>query len=631
MTDELEPTPPPAVPVTPMAPSAPTVPSEPASRPTLPAQAFEPETAWTSPTAPTDPVVAAGASARTGRARWAIGLGVIAVVLATSVLVAFLITGRSATSSVVGYVPADAVTYGEVRLDLPGDQRRAVAAFLAKFPGFADQAALDSKLDQVLDDLVKSATSQDQTYTRDIKPWFDGEIAFSVGALPPAGSVATDPGAFKSIRALALVSIKDPVAAQAWFGAAIAKSGMATTTEAYGGATLTVFGQGTGPQAAFAVLGGKVAVAGDLASVKAAVDTKGAGGFAAAAGPKAAIGSATGDHVGFVYTSLRSLAEWSNTMSQAAAPPGVALGQTILKALPDWGAYWLRFENDAIVLEAVAPKAQTPLGPTTNRSSAVVEHIPRGAIVASSTNDFGKTLKQTLDLYRSEPAIKPTIDQLDQALGLVGGEDGAFGWAGDTAIVVNVADGVPEGGLIVAPTDKTAAEHLLTSLRAFIALGGAQAGLTVRDETYNGSTITVVELADAAKLLGGSLPTGSGLTLPTVHLAIAYAVSGDIVVIGSGSDFVKHVLDTTKATSLASNERYAKLVARAGTGAATAFVDIAAIRGLIEKAVAGQADPAALARYEKDIKPFLTPFDALVVSSSVTGDGNRSVIYITVK
>ncbi|HEV7603986.1 MAG TPA: DUF3352 domain-containing protein, partial [Candidatus Limnocylindrales bacterium] len=362
MTDQLEPTPPPAVPATPMAPSAPSVPSEPASRPTLPAQAFEPDIAWTSsPTAPTDPVVAAGASARPGRARWAIGLGVIAVVLATSVLVAFLITGRSATSSVVGYVPADAVTYGEVRLDLPGDQRRAVAAFLAKFPGFADQAALDSKLDQVLDDLVKSATNQDQTYTRDIKPWFDGEIAFSLGALPPAGSVATDPDAIKSVRALALVSIKDPVAAQAWFGAAIAKSGMATTTEAYGGATLTVFGEGTGPKAAFAVLGGKVAVAGDLASVKAAVDTKGAGGFAAAAGPKAAIGSATGDHVGFVYTSLRSLAEWSNTMSQAAAPsasPSVTLGQTILKALPDWGAYWLRFENDAIVLEAVAPKAE---------------------------------------------------------------------------------------------------------------------------------------------------------------------------------------------------------------------------------------------------------------------------------
>ena len=32
--------------------------------------------------------------------------------------------------------------YGEVRLDLPGDQRAEIGEFLSKFPGFADQAAL---------------------------------------------------------------------------------------------------------------------------------------------------------------------------------------------------------------------------------------------------------------------------------------------------------------------------------------------------------------------------------------------------------------------------------------------------------------------------------------------------------
>ena len=46
----------------------------------------------------------------------------------------------SSTSTVLGYVPANTIVYGEVRLDLPGDQRRAVGEFLSKFPGFADQA-----------------------------------------------------------------------------------------------------------------------------------------------------------------------------------------------------------------------------------------------------------------------------------------------------------------------------------------------------------------------------------------------------------------------------------------------------------------------------------------------------------
>ena len=73
--------------------------------------------------------------------------------------------------------PADSVAYGELRLDLPGDQRQEVGEFLSKFPGFADQAALDTKLDEVLDRLVAEGTDGKQTYTQDIKPWFDGELA----------------------------------------------------------------------------------------------------------------------------------------------------------------------------------------------------------------------------------------------------------------------------------------------------------------------------------------------------------------------------------------------------------------------------------------------------------------------
>jgi hypothetical protein len=90
------------------------------------------------------------------------------------------------------------------------------------------------------------------------------------------------------------------------------------------------------------------------------------------------------------------------------------------------------------------------------------------------------------------------------------------------------------------------------------------------------------------------------------------------------------VLDTTKATSLASDPQYKGLADRAGAGTASAFVDITAIRGLVEKAIVG-ADPAAKAKYESDVKPFLTPFDALFASSSTGGDLTESVVYITVK
>jgi hypothetical protein len=120
--------------------------------------------------------------------------------------------------------------------------------------------------------------------------------------------------------------------------------------------------------------------------------------------------------------------------------------------------------------------------------------------------------------------------------------------------------------------------------------------------------------------------------VPTGNVEIAYAVTDDVVVIGSGSAFVKHVLDTTNATSLESSDRYKKLADRAGTGASTTFVDVTAIRELIEKAAAGgTAGAAALAKYQTDVKPFLEPFDALVASGSVNGDMTRTRVFITVK
>ena len=310
---------------------------------------------------------------------------------------------------------------------------------------------------------------------------------------------------------------------------------------------------------------------------------------------------------------------------------------TLEKALPDWGAYSLRFQSDAIVMEATSPVPETRFGPTENRRSAIAEHIPGTALVAAMSNDLGTTLKQTLALYRGDASFKPIMDQVDQALGLIGGADAAFGWAGDSAVVVTAPDGTPEGGAVIVPNDKAAAQHLFTALRSFIAIGGAQQGITVSDEAYDGNTITVIDLGDLSKLegmagAGGATGSATLPALPTGHVQIAYAVTDDVVVIGSGSAFVKDVLDTTKDTSLASNDRYSSLADRAGNGTGSTWVDITAIRGLIEKAAAGSgADASAITKYQTDIKPFLAPFDAMYASSSTGNDLNRSVIYVTVK
>ncbi len=610
--------------------SAPLTPTGP--EPTYPTpQPVEAGVAW----APAVPVVTSSPNRRGGRLRWAAAIAVVALVIGATGAVAALLTGSAAQSTVIGYVPAHSVVYGEVRLDLPGDQRRAVGEFLSKFPGFKDQAALETKLDEALDDFIKSATKGDQSYTADIKPWFDGQLGFSVGPLPPAASMTKDASALDAAHYLAILSVKDPAAAQAWFDGVIKKSGAKTTTETYAGTTLTISAEPDKPKAAFAVIDGKVAVIGDVASVKEAIDTKGNSGFAGEPGPKAALGAADGDHVGFVYVGVKALLDWSTDVAKAASPDAgtaanAALTGPLAKAIPAWTAYWLRFESDALVMDAAAPKPATPIGPTENRTSVVVDHVPASAVVASVSHDLGASLQQLKALYGSDPANKELLAQLDTALNLVGGSDAALKWIGDTAVVVNVPGGTPEAGLVIAPTDQAAASQLFTALKAFIALGGSTQGITVHEESYNGTTITIVDLGDLGKRLGmGDLTVGAA-PLPTGHVEIAYAVTDDVVVIGSGPGFVKSVLDTTKGTSLASDAQYKDLADRAGAGTGSTFVDITAIRGLLEKAMVGK-DAAAKAKYESDVKPFLVPFDALYASSATSGDLTTSTVIITVK
>jgi hypothetical protein len=120
------------------------------------------------------------------------------------------------------------------------------------------------------------------------------------------------------------------------------------------------------------------------------------------------------------------------------------------------------------------------------------------------------------------------------------------------------------------------------------------------------------------------------MPLPLNHIELAYAVTNDVVVIGSGPDFVKHVLDTTEGTSLANDPQYKDLAGRVGVGTGQTFVDITEIRTLIEKAAAGE-DPAQRQKYETDIKPFLAPFDAMMASGTFKDDLGRSTVIITVK
>ncbi len=101
--------------------------------------------------------------------------------------------------------------------------------------------------------------------------------------------------------------------------------------------------------------------------------------------------------------------------------------------------------------------------------------------------------------------------------------------------------------------------------------------------------------------------------------------------IGSGPDFVRHVLDAGAGQSLADDARFSGLVGRVGAShTGVSFIDIAAVRGLVE-GLLSEATAEERAEYEESIKPFLTPFDAFV-GAGVTADGlDQQHTIVTVK
>ena len=573
---------------------------------------------------------------RRSRARWLAAAGIVALIVAVTAIATLSLTGASPASTVVGYVPADSVAYGELRLDLPGDQRQEVGEFLSKFPGFADQAALESKLDEVLDRLLSESTAGKQTYSRDIKPWFDGELAFSMGPLP-ADAAALE--AAEQARAVVLLSIKDEALARTWFTNTLAEMGVTGTRETHQGVELTMFTspEKPGGQAAFALVGGKVAILGDVASVRAAIDTAGTSPLAKGDAFVAARGAMNGDDLGFVFVDLRTVvdAALELTESAASAPP---ISDSLAGFVPDWAAFRLRVEGDALVMDGAMADVDGAPGPSENHPNGVAAFAPPTTLVLAAGNDYGATLVESIALYRDDPALAETFKDIDDAAALLGGLEKSVGWMGDTGIVIARDGDSVEGGIVSIPADAAAGRQLLTTLRSFATLAGGQYGIDVREEQHAGTTITIIDLGtaeDLAALAGGlggvPVPNDATSDLPDGHIEASYAATDGVVVIGSSPDFVRHVLDAGAGQSLADDARFTGLVGRVGAShTGVSFVDIAAVRALVE-GLLSEATPEERAEYEESVKPFLTPFDAFV-AAGVTGDGlDRQHAVITVK
>lgn len=559
--------------------------------------------------------------------RWLAALVGIIVVAAGSAVIVSLAGGRPATSVALGYMPAETAQYVEIRLDLPGDQRQKLAAFLAKFPGFADQSQIQPKIEDVLDRLVRAASAGKQTWTANIQPWFGGQIAVGQGG--PASITSAAPmspmGPMSSMSdALVVTTVSDRAKAVAWL---TSLDGTSLAHSTYNGADLFTPADQATPHGVVAVTD-KVMIAGEDSAVKAAIDGNGAGPLAQNADIKAALATVDRDYVVLTVSLTQPYLEGLRKLVAAEASPGLLdqtkIDDTLLAMIPAWSAAALRFEDDALVATSTAPAGSIGYDGA-NRASAVANHVPANALVYSDVHDAGPAFAAIVAKFRALPETKPFFDQADQALSVVGGFDAAFGWWGDTAIVVTPgANGTVGGGLVVKPRDPAAAERLFTTLGGFVQLAGGSSGIALRTEDHGGTKISIVDFSAALKTAGTTLPAG-------YKPELAWATNADITVVGIGRDFVASVLDAGNGSSLADDARYRALLNRVGAeNIAVSYVDMTAIRKLVEPLAKANLPADVWTKYDTEYRLYLEPIDALIQATRKDGQLDRSTGALTV-
>ncbi len=196
------------------------------------------------------------------------------------------------------------------------------------------------------------------------------------------------------------------------------------------------------------------------------------------------------------------------------------------------------------------------------------------------------------------------LTQLELALGVPAEE--AFAWVQDAALAVSVDGDRFTVGLVATVTDETLAAQRIASINTLVRAGIALSGevpVEVVDETVAGATLTTIRATDDAPV--EDLP---------LEPSVSYTLSDGVFYLGLG-DFVAGALQRPAAEALVSDARYTSAVEAAGgaTNSGVVYLDLVEVREAAERfafaAVGGPADQ----QYQTEIKPYLEPFDRLVL------------------
>jgi hypothetical protein len=525
--------------------------------------------------------------------RWAIAfLVTIAMLVATTGVVVFAQTGSSGGPA---FAPANSVAWAELRLDLPGSQEEDLAALLGHLPGFADPAALDAKVNELLDQVVSQVSSGGASWTGDVDPWSNRQFGIALLEIPASGTSGS--GSSEPPSMVIGLGVKDRTALEARLASFLTQAPI--STEQYAGATITTVDD----DVSYAVTDQYLLVAPRAADIKASLDVLAGNApslveddaFAAAAQRIPA------DRLGafyFALSALRPLLE-----AQLTGQPGTQLVLDALDQLPGWVSGYAQASSDHLTLEIDLEAPASLLVPAM-RTTDLASRFPAGTVLYLEVRDLGSTLHASLEALLDQiPADdKEGLQPLEQLLGTP--LPSFLDPVQDAALGLSVVDGVFQGGVAATLSDTAAAQRRLTAVLALIRLaGGSSAPYEVTQSDISGVPVTTFTFTgEEMRAFAASVP-----------LSISVAIAEDHLYLGVG-DFVASALTQDAGTSLAADARYTNAAAVAGEpNLGLAFLDIAGLQALFESM--GGADDG----YTTNVKPWLDALDYLVVSETADG------------
>jgi Protein of unknown function (DUF3352) len=294
--------------------------------------------------------------------------------------------------------------------------------------------------------------------------------------------------------------------------------------------------------------------------------------------------------------------------------------------LPAWTAFGLRVESDGLRLDAaIPPVAALPLAD--NGAGQVAGYAPTSTIALFEGADVGRILTTMIDVFRDCPEAAGTVEEAEGMLQAFGGVNGLVDWVDNAGFVIATsADGGIDGGLVITPTDATAARERLTTIYNLLVLAGSQMGIQTTEEDYNGATIRTISgnLEDLSAISGTPDPSLEG-----EQMEFAYTATDTIVIFGGNATFVKAALDAAAGDSLADTPRYSDALAKVGAeNAGVVFVDMTAARQLAEQMA--EAEGEDLEAYRTEVLPWIEPFD-IFIQSTISGSPTQVRSYVIVK